>query len=99
MRDRLFAWQRPLLKTELAALGATAPDGPLLGVRVADEAEKHAVIAERPECCLTTPHFDGYPAVLVQLDVVPLGVLDELVTDSRRARAGPKLLKAFDEGR
>jgi hypothetical protein len=32
---KFFTWERPLLKSDLAALGDEAPDGPILGVRTA----------------------------------------------------------------
>lgn len=34
--DRLFVWERPLRRADLEALGDGAPDGDVLGVRVAD---------------------------------------------------------------
>jgi len=37
VRKKLIAWERPLRKTDYAALGADAPDGDILGARVADE--------------------------------------------------------------
>ncbi len=38
----------------------------MLGVRVADEGVKAALIADGPDAFFTTPHFDGYAAVLVE---------------------------------
>ena len=37
VRGKLFVWERPLRKADLEALGDAAPDGPILGARVADE--------------------------------------------------------------
>ena len=93
VRDRLFAWERPLRRPDLAALGDAAPDGPLLGVRVADEGVKHALVADQPELYLTTPHFDGYPAVLVRLDRIGPPELQELLEEAWLLRA-PKRLAA-----
>ncbi|HLT95976.1 MAG TPA: MmcQ/YjbR family DNA-binding protein, partial [Acidimicrobiia bacterium] len=42
VRKKLIAWERPLRKSDLEALGDDAPEGPILGVRVADEGDKHA---------------------------------------------------------
>jgi hypothetical protein len=64
VRKKLIAWQRPLRKADYAALGADAPDGDILGARVADEGVKLALIADDAGVYFTTPHFDGYPAVL-----------------------------------
>ena len=33
VRDKLFVWERPLRKADLAALGPEAPAGPILGAR------------------------------------------------------------------
>lgn len=37
VRRKLVAWERPLRRADRDALGADAPDGDILGVRVADE--------------------------------------------------------------
>ncbi|MEU4745885.1 MmcQ/YjbR family DNA-binding protein, partial [Actinosynnema sp. NPDC023658] len=36
VKDRMFAWDRPLRAGDLAALGGDAPDGPVLAARVPD---------------------------------------------------------------
>ncbi|MET7819656.1 MmcQ/YjbR family DNA-binding protein [Micromonospora zamorensis] len=93
VRDKPFVWERPLRRADLGALGDAAPDGPLLGVRVADLGVKEALLADDPAVYLTTPHFDGYPAVLVRLDRINLSELTEVVTEAWYARA-PKRLAA-----
>ncbi|MET8464490.1 MmcQ/YjbR family DNA-binding protein [Micromonospora zamorensis] len=93
VRDKPFVWERPLRRADLDALGDAAPDGPLLGVRVADLGVKEALLADDPAVYLTTPHFDGYPAVLVRLDRINLSELTEVVTEAWYARA-PKRLAA-----
>ncbi|MEU7779874.1 MmcQ/YjbR family DNA-binding protein [Micromonospora parva] len=93
VRDKPFVWERPLRRPDLDALGAAAPDGPLLGVRVADLGVKEALLADDPSVYLTTPHFDGYPAVLVRLDRISPSELVEVITDAWYARA-PKRLAA-----
>lgn len=91
---RGFVWERPLGASERAALGDAAlpADVPLLGVRVADEGEKQALLHGDPRVFLTTPHFDGHPVVLVRLDRVADGVLAELVEDAWCSRAPRRLL-------
>ena len=42
----------------------------MLVVWVADEGEKHGLIASEPEKFFTTPHYDGHPIVLVRFDGV-----------------------------
>jgi hypothetical protein len=95
VRDKLFVWERPLRQTDLQALGDEAPTGPILAARVADEGVKVALIADQPDVYFTTPHFDGYPAVLARLDAMSVGDLDELITDAWLARAPKRLVSRF----
>ncbi|MEY9877303.1 hypothetical protein ABH931_006827 [Streptacidiphilus sp. MAP12-33] len=90
-----FVWERPLRGPDLAALGADAPDGPILGARVADEGVKTAMIAAEPEVYFTTPHFDGYPAVLVQLERIGVEELREVITEAWLCRAPKRLRQEF----
>ncbi|WP_156250140.1 MmcQ/YjbR family DNA-binding protein [Pseudactinotalea terrae] len=86
VRGKSFAWQRPLTKKDRADLGDAAPDGQVLAVRVEDLGEKEAILAT-PGPWFTTPHFDGYPAVLVDLDEATPEQVHELVLDAWRAMA------------
>ena len=98
VRDKTFAWERPLRRADLAFLGDAAPRGPVLGVRVPDLGVKEALLADSSGAVFTTPHFDGYPALLVRLDDVALDELAELVVDGWLARAPARLVKAFSAG-
>ena len=95
VRKKLIAWERPLRKADYAALGAAAPDRDILGARVADEGVKFALIADDPGVYFTTPHFDGYPAVLVRLAEIGVPELEELLTEAWLAQAPKTLAKAF----
>ena len=95
VKDKLFVWERPLRKTDLAALGDAAPAGPILGARVEHEGAKQALVQDPSGIYFTTPHFDGYPAILVQLEPIGLEDLEELVTEAWLCRAPPTLLKEF----
>lgn len=44
VKDKLFVWERPLRKADLEALGDAAPDGEILGVRVANLHVKEAIL-------------------------------------------------------
>jgi hypothetical protein len=92
---KLFVWERPLLQTDLKALGPTAPDGPILGARVEHVAAKEALLADPSGVFFTTPHFDGYPAILVQLDEISAEDLEEVVVEAWLNQAPPKLVQAF----
>lgn len=97
VRGRAFAWERPLRRGDLEALGAAAPTGDVLGLRVADVGVKAALVADDPAVCFTTPHFDGYAAVLVVLDRITLPVLEELLVEAWLARAPKRLAQAHRE--
>ena len=98
VRDKLFVWERPLRRSDLAALGDAAPDGPILGARVEHEGAKQALVQDPSGIYFTTPHFDGYPAILVQLDKIGVDELEEVVTEAWLCRAPPRVLKAYREG-
>jgi hypothetical protein len=95
VRKKLMVWERPLRKADYAALGEDAPDGDVLGARVPDEGVKFALIADQPGVYFTTPHFDGYPMVLVRLAEIDVPELTELVTEAWLAQAPKTLVKAF----
>jgi hypothetical protein len=92
VRDKMFVWERPLRRSDLAELGAAAPDGPVLGARVPDEGAKRALVAEEPATYFTTSHFDGYPAVLCRLDVLDEQGLTELAAEAWACRAPRRLV-------
>jgi hypothetical protein len=93
VRDKGFVWERPLRAADLEALGEGAPTGPILGARVEHLGAKEALTADRPEVYFTTPHFDGYAAVLVVLEEIEVDELEELIVEAWLARA-PKRLAA-----
>jgi hypothetical protein len=98
VRKKTFAWDRPLRAKEVEALGGfepegAAPAGEILGVRVADEEAKQALVSSEPEIYFTTSHFDGYPAVLIRLERIGRAELEELLIEAWLARA-PKRLAA-----
>ena len=95
VKDKLFVWERPLRKSDLQALGDAAPTGPILGVRTEHLVAKEAILQSDPAVFFTTPHFDGYPAVLVQLDEIGLDGLEEVIVEAWLARAPKRLADAF----
>jgi hypothetical protein len=46
------------------------PNPEVLAVRVANQAEKEALLAADPEKFFTEPHYNGFPAVLVRLSSI-----------------------------
>lgn len=95
---KLIAWERPLRTPDHHALtvaGIEVPRGDILAIRVADEIVKRTLITDEPETYFTTPHFDGYPAVLVRLDVVDARHLRQLITDAWLTQAPKRLVQEF----
>ena len=99
VRDKGFVWERPLRKADLQALGDDAPEGPILGVRVEHLGAKDALLADDPGVFFTTPHFDGYPAVLVRLEEIAVAELEELVLEAWLARAPDRVGQAYLDAR
>ena len=95
---KMLAWERPLRPADLEALtqiGVEPPGGDILAVRVSDEGVKFALIADEPGIYFTTPHFDGYPAVLVKLAEIEVPGLEELITEAWLTQAPKKLVEEF----
>jgi len=98
VKDKLFAWERPLRRGDLEALGDAAPDGDVLAAHVPDLGARAALIAEQPDLYFTTPHFADYPAVLARLQALGVDELRELLTEAWLVRAPVRLRQAFEAG-
>jgi hypothetical protein len=100
VKDKGFVWERPLRRSDLEALGDAAPNGPILGARVEHLVAKEALLADDAGVFFTTPHFDGYPAVLVRLDEISMPDLEEVIVEAWMCRAPKRLAQAYlDEPR
>lgn len=75
----------------------TDPDA--LVLRVIDIGEREALMQDQPDVFFSTPHYDGYPYVLVRLDAVDYGELAELVEEIWRSRAPKRLVAEHDASR
>lgn len=59
------------------------PEGDVLVLRI-DEADKLHLIAQQPDVYFTTPHYDGYPAVLVRMAAISEDELRRMLEASWR---------------
>jgi hypothetical protein len=82
VRGKLFAWM------------ARERDGGGLAVRV-DRDEKELLLQSNPEIYFSTPHYEGYPAVLIRLESIGRDELAERIEDSWLIQAPKRLAAEF----
>jgi hypothetical protein len=85
----------PAWKVRGKSFARIKEDGETLVVRV-DPGEKEMLMAAEPEIFFETPHYHGYPAVLVRLAAIPEDELAEVLEDSWRRQAPKRVVAARD---
>ena len=86
VRGKLFVWMGP--KRE--AKGA-------LALRV-DRDEKQLILESNPDVYFETPHYHGYPAVLIKLEKIGGDELAERIEDAWLIQAPKRVAAKFIEG-
>ena len=66
--------------------------------RVVDVADADALKLGQPDVFFSTPHYDGWPGVLVRLEAVSPEQLSELIEDAWRLQAAKRVVAAYDKG-
>jgi hypothetical protein len=79
---KLFAWK------------SRERDGGTLAIRV-DRDEKPLMLDSRPDLYFETPHYNGYPGVLVPLDAIDVDELRERLEDAWLIQAPKRLAKEY----
>lgn len=95
VKNKTIAWERPLRKSDLAALGDRAPKGTILGVWLPDLMVKTSLLSANPDVFFTTPHFDGHASVLVPLARIDAVTLRSLLEEAWLGRAPKRLAEEF----
>ena len=90
-------WYRtPCLRVRKKSFCRLKEDGETLVVRVVDLQDKEALLRGKPDVYFTTPHYDGYPYVLVRLAGADPRELRALLEDAWRVTAPKRLVSAHD---
>jgi hypothetical protein len=85
----------PALKVAGKGFARLREDGAL--VVMIDVLEREALMQSDGETFYITPHYEDYPAMLINLERVDPEELRELLIESWRRKAPKRLLKAFDD--
>jgi hypothetical protein len=85
------SWGTPAFKVRKKTIARLREEGDVLVVRI-DLADKEFLVESRPDTYFTTPHYDGYPAVLVRLPAVGRDELRRLLAAAWRFVAPPRLV-------
>jgi hypothetical protein len=91
-----FVWERTWSKADIKRYGdEPVPDGVIIAVRTESLEEKAAILAEQTAGFFTIPHFDKFPAYLIQLKVAKVAALREAITEAWLSQAPSALAEAF----
>jgi hypothetical protein len=90
------AYGTPALKVKGKFMCRLRTDPDALVVRVIDVEDREALLHGKPRVFFSTPHYDGYPYVLVRLNLVGKRQLTELLEDAWRLRAPKRLVATYE---
>jgi hypothetical protein len=90
------SYGRPALKVAGKFMCAIRENPDAFVFRVLDVPDQQALLQGEPDVFFTTPHYDGWPYVLVRMDTVGTEQLEELIEDAWRIRASKKLVTEYE---
>jgi len=93
------SYGRPALKVRGKGMCSLRTNPDALALRVADHGEREMLLRSAPDVFFVTPHYAGYPYVLVRLEAVAPDELAELVEDAWRVFAAKRVVAAWDAAR
>ena len=94
--EEATAFGAPALRVRGKFMCRLRTDPHALVVRVLDIHDAEALLLGQPDVFFSTPHYDGWPYVLVRLDVVDPEQLAELLEDAWRLRAPKRVIASYD---
>lgn len=95
--EETTSWQSPSLKVKgrfFARLRSEAEGGLAI---VCEPSEKAALLASADPAFYTTPHYDGYAMILVDLDRIDEQRLTELIEDAWLLKAPVRVRRAYEQ--
>ena len=87
----------PALEVRDKSFARMWEDGTTLVLKVPFAVRDH-LLATAPETFFVTPHYHGYPAVLVRLAAADASQLEMLLEEAWRQAAPKRLVRDFDGG-
>jgi len=93
------SFRTPALKVRGKGMCRLRTNPYALVLRVADICEREALLQGQPDVFFSTPHYDGWPYVLVRLAEVDPVELGELLEEAWRVFAAKRAIKAWDAER
>ncbi len=90
------AYGTPAFRVKRKFLARLWEDGETLVLKV-DFDTREMLLQADPEVFFTTPHYDGYPSVLVRLAAIERDALQEILVTAWRLHAPKKQVAHFDQ--
>ena len=90
------SYRRPAMKVRGKMIAAMSPHEEGALVVRADLLEKPLLLESRPDVYFTTPHYDGWPMLLVRLEEADDDALRERLEDSWLLAAPPRLAATLE---